>query len=1218
MGRTAKEQVDRELSEIEALLRESQHVAGIGSYYLEFGSSTWKGSDVMDEVFGIDANYPHTAEAWLMLVHPEDREMMASYLKDEVIDRGAPFDKTYRIIRPCDGAVRWVHGLGRLEFGSQGKLVRMLGTIQDVTERKETETALEESKNLLQVFIEQVPVSIAMFDTEMRYLAASRRHYEELNLVGKEIIGRSHYEIFSNLPEHWRAVHRRGLAGESVRGTEAIPQEWTGIASWGQWAVHPWRKADGSVGGMLLFTQRFTNLTQAEIELRESEESLRESQKVASLGSCVIDLRTKVVRCSEMFDRLLGIDAAYPHTEEGLKALIHPGDLGAVARNVEEGAARGRPLDWEYRIVRPSDHAVRWMHVLGRMEPDAQGKPVKVRVTVKDVTDRHETEAALRESKDLLQLLVESAPVSLAMFDREMRYVAASRVHMERYHLTGLDFIGRCYYEMVPCAPDRWRQAHRRCLAGEKVRNDGDRIELPDGTRRWLQWELHPWYTGSGAVGGIIVFSMDITERRQAEERQRLAARVFAHAREGIMIADAQGIIVDVNDMFTEITGYTREEVVGRNPRLLKSGRQKKEFYVNMWRELTEKGSWSGEIWNRDKSGRNYAEMLTISAVPDETGKVQQYVALFSDITHIKEKEQRLKQIAHYDTITGLPNRVLLTDRLNLAMTQFRPFKNALTKARQRGQLMAVAYLDLDWFKEINDRHGHHVGDRLLAAVANRMKSAMRKGDTLARVGGDEFVAVMLDLVNRDACVPMLNRLIEAVATPIKIGKLSLSVSISIGVTFYPQEEEVAADQLMRQADQAMYKAKVAGKNQYHIFDVSEDNNIREHHVGLHRIRKALEKRELVLYYQPLVNMREGKVIGAEALIRWRHPDRGLLLPRAFLPVIEDHPLVVEISEWVIDSALTQMERWHAAGLDIPVSVNVAGRQLQEADFVERLRALLSAHPSIRHSALTLEVVETSALRDIERVSQILEDCRALGVSLALDDFGTGYSSLSHLRHLPADVLKIDWSFVRDILTDPEDLNIIEGIIGLAAAFRRLVIAEGVETVEHGLMLLRMGCDLAQGFGIARPMPGEDLPGWAANWQPDPRWGEPQLSGVKDKPLLHAAVAHRFLVAEVEAYLKGELHSPPQIGLDQCQFSAWLAENGSVYQDKLPELQRLDNLHRRVHSLAEILVRSKDRDPGIETGARVGELQEVNGAFLNVTSGNGHKTDVHEIGQVDA
>ncbi len=595
---------------------------------------------------------------------------------------------------------------------------------------------------------------------------------------------------------------------------------------------------------------------------------------------------------------------------------------------------------------------------------------------------------------------------------------------------------------------------------------------------RWFSMLVVP--LGQDANRGAVITHTDITKRKEADAKLQLAANVFASAREGITITDAQGTIIDVNDAFTAITGYSREEALGQNPRILQSGRQDKAFYQGMWQSLLEKGHWSGELWNRRKDGEVMAELITISAVRDAQGVTQQYVGLFSDITAMKVQRNQLERFAHFDALTQLPNRVLLADRLQQSMSQ----------AARRSQQLAVVYLDLDGFKAINDHHGHQAGDEVLVAVAQRMKQVLREGDTLARIGGDEFVAVLMDLDDVSASLPLLSRVLAAAGQPTLLGEFSVQVTASIGVTFYPQSRDIDADQLLRQADQAMYLAKLAGKNRYHLFDAEQDTHLRGQHERLQRIDLALRQQEFVLLYQPKVNMRTGKMVGAEALIRWQHPQLGLLQPAEFLPVIEDHPLAILVGEWVIEQALSQMETWHAAGLDVPVSVNIGARQLQQPDFVDRLRTILAGHPQVPGKCVELEVLETNALKDIDQVSQVIAACGQFGVRFALDDFGTGYSSLTYLKRLRVALLKIDQSFVRDMLVDSDDLAILQGVIGLANAFHLQVIAEGVETVAHGTALLALGCELAQGFGIAKPLPADQLPTWAKSWRPDAAWSD--------------------------------------------------------------------------------------------------------------------------------
>ncbi|MCX7246520.1 MAG: EAL domain-containing protein [Burkholderiales bacterium] len=452
----------------------------------------------------------------------------------------------------------------------------------------------------------------------------------------------------------------------------------------------------------------------------------------------------------------------------------------------------------------------------------------------------------------------------------------------------------------------------------------------------------------------------------------------------------------------------------------------------------------------------------------------------------VRSRTAELERIARYDSLTKLPNRALLGERL----------EQALVQTRRRGQHLAVVFIDLDGFKAVNDNHGHEAGDYLLITLAQRMTEALRDGDILARLGGDEFVAVLLDLSDVAATAPMLNRLLAAASQPVQYGQARMQVSASLGVTFYSQAqgqaEDLEADQLMRQADQAMYQAKQAGKNRFCVFDPVQDLSVRSHHENMESVRRALANQELVLEYQPKVNLRTGAVIGVEALIRWQHPQRGLLPPADFLPMIQDHTLAIEVGQWVIENALLQVERWQQDGLNIAVSVNIGVRHLMQADFVQRLREALDAHPRLKPDCLELELLETSALKDLAHVSQVIQACRSMGVECTLDDFGSGQSSLTCLKRLPVKYLKIDQNFISDMLASSDSLLILIGVLKLASAFDLQVIAEGVETAQHGFMLLELGCELAQGYGIARPMPPDELPAWVKRWKPDPIWSDVQ------------------------------------------------------------------------------------------------------------------------------
>ncbi|PKO86638.1 MAG: diguanylate cyclase [Betaproteobacteria bacterium HGW-Betaproteobacteria-12] len=577
--------------------------------------------------------------------------------------------------------------------------------------------------------------------------------------------------------------------------------------------------------------------------------------------------------------------------------------------------------------------------------------------------------------------------------------------------------------------------------------------------------------------------SLDHSFRRMLEllgrerESLRLAASVFSSSHEGILITDPDGGIIDVNEAFCAMTGYTRPELIGSNPRLLKSDRHDPAFYQTLWRALTERGYWNGEIWDRRKDGLVYPQLLTINAVRNAAGDIAHYVGVSTDISLIKLHEKELEHMAHFDALTGIPNRVLLADRMALAIAQTR---------RERCQL-AVGYLDLDEFKPINDQYGHAAGDKLLIEITRRLKSLLRGTDTIARLGGDEFVFLLLGLNGPAQCTATLGRILEAIAQPVDLGGHRVSVSASIGVTLYPVDD-ADPDTLLRHADQAMYQAKQAGRNRFHVYDPEHDRRALSHREAVARIVLALENGELELHYQPKVNMRAGTVVGAEALIRWRHPEHGLLSPMDFLPVVEHGEVDLAIGQWVVRTALSQMQAWRAMGFDLPVSVNISAYHLQHDGFAAWLGEALAAHPAVPPEHLQLEVLESTALDDIVKVSAVMQRCLERGVGFALDDFGTGYSSLTYLRRLPIEVLKIDRSFVGDILTDPDDLVIVESVIALARAFGHSVVAEGVESGEQGLALLKLGCELAQGYAIAAAMPAAELPAWAAGWQADPRW----------------------------------------------------------------------------------------------------------------------------------
>ena len=568
----------------------------------------------------------------------------------------------------------------------------------------------------------------------------------------------------------------------------------------------------------------------------------------------------------------------------------------------------------------------------------------------------------------------------------------------------------------------------------------------------------------SGRITAVWRMVRDISERRAAEERMQLAAKVFENTAEGIMITDGDVRIRSVNRAFTEITGFAQEEVLGQRPMVLSSGRHSKEFYDSLWQVLNEQGSWQGEVWNRRKNGEVYPEWLAINAVKSPSGDVTHYVAIFSDQSERKAADERIQFLAHFDVLTGLPNRGHLQDRALLAI------QNA---THDNGKL-AVLLLDLDRFKTINESLGHAAGDILLKMASERIRSVLGSGEVVARQGGDEFI-ILLPLVNDAAAAAhVAERILSEFTTPLEVYNHSLMVTGSIGISVFPDDGR-DFDTLVRNADAAMYHAKSSGRNNYKFYTSDLNARAREILAIESQLRYAVERGEFVLHYQPQVEIRSGRIIGAEALIRWNHPSLGLLGPIHFIDVAEERGFIVQIGNWVIREACRQIAAWHAAGLPlITVGVNLSALQFRHEDLTQVLGNALAAY-NLPGSCLDVEVTESVIMDDMESTVQAIRAIQDMGIRMSIDDFGTGYSSLSYLKRFKADKLKIDRSFVRDIPDDQDDTAITRAIINMAKNLNMQVVAEGVETIEQWRFLEEHGCDQVQGYLLAKPMAAEQV-----------------------------------------------------------------------------------------------------------------------------------------------
>jgi diguanylate cyclase (GGDEF)-like protein/PAS domain S-box-containing protein len=562
--------------------------------------------------------------------------------------------------------------------------------------------------------------------------------------------------------------------------------------------------------------------------------------------------------------------------------------------------------------------------------------------------------------------------------------------------------------------------------------------------------------------GSIWVYA-DVTARKEAEEKLRLSATVLQHIADGVMVVDDRGIIVAVNPAFTQITGYSEEEALGKDRSLTRSGRHDEGFHDALWEQLVTNGYWRGEVWSLRKSGEQYLEWLTMTAVRDQSGMTTHYVGVFSDITKVKESQEKLDHLAHHDPLTALPNRLLFHDRLH----------HAIQRSTRGNEQLALLFIDLDRFKNVNDTLGHHIGDELLQQVAKALSSKLRDGDTLARLGGDEFIVLLEDVDGQYGASQVAEKLVAMFEQPFMVAGHELFVTCSVGVSLFPGDAS-DLNMLIRNADVAMYQAKARGRNGYRFYAPSMTGE------GVERLRletflrRSIEKEEIFLNYQPQVEIDTGRLIGVEALVRWNHPELGLVPPIRFIPLAEDTGFINQLGKWVLSEACRQMVRWREAGLEVPkMAVNLSAKQFDRGSIVSMVADILR-ETGLEPHRLQLEVTESVIMNTGDALA-FINDLHAIGVSLAIDDFGTGYSSLAYLKQMPVQTLKIDRSFIKDISTDVNDEAIAIAIIQLGKSMNLSVIAEGVETHDQAAFLLRHGCNQAQGYFYSRPVMPEDL-----------------------------------------------------------------------------------------------------------------------------------------------
>jgi diguanylate cyclase (GGDEF)-like protein/PAS domain S-box-containing protein len=682
---------------------------------------------------------------------------------------------------------------------------------------------------------------------------------------------------------------------------------------------------------------------------------------------------------------------------------------------------------------------------------------------------RKQTEVALRESNLRYSLATKTTKMDIFDWDIEKDNLVWDDGLYALHGVDKNDFTGAYQAWVDRVHPDDIERAQlevEQALRGEKDFDTDFRLVHPDGTIKYVQACAVVLRDEAHKPVRMIGLNWDITERKQAEEELRRAATVFDNTDEAIIVTNAERDIVLVNKAFTVITGYKPDDVLGKNPRLLKSGRHDVAFYQTMWDTLKRDDQWRGEIWDRCKNGDVFPAWENINVVRDEQGRIINYVAIFTDISILKEPEERLAHQAHHDALTGLPNRLRFIANL----------EQAIESAKRHNQKVALMFLDLDRFKHINDTFGHDVGDQLLKTIAERLKSCVRAEDTVARLGGDEFTVVLTEVVEAEDAGLIADKIVKIVRKPVTLDTHTIDTSTSVGISIFP-DDAVDSEGMVKAADTAMYHAKAMGKNSFQFITAELALRTLKHVQIEQGLRKAIENKEFELYYQPQINLNDGKVAGVEALIRWNHPDHGQLLPKEFIHVADDSDLMNAITNWILHTALSDYEYWSNNGSIGPrIAVNVTGRQITSEPSTKCLLNVLEELKSESSTLqLDLEITETT-LESTERTIDIINTLKDLGVMFAIDDFGTGHSSLSRLKQLPVDALKIDQSFISKIADEGDDKAIVAAIIAMAHSLGLRVIAEGVETRSQLDVLQALDCDEIQGFYFSKPVPASEIP----------------------------------------------------------------------------------------------------------------------------------------------
>ncbi|HXE39086.1 MAG TPA: PAS domain S-box protein [Azonexus sp.] len=1024
-----------------------------------------------------DADFnPNTEEVAAFLA--ADRQVMESRQGKLVVEERVSF---------ADGSQPWYSTTKTPLLDADGGCDKILGVATQIGELKRAAEDLRQNQQLLRAIIDNSRAVVFVKDLHGRYLLINRRYCELFGVSELEMAGRTDYDVLpAEVAEAVRATDQQVLASGAPRQFEEIIPQDDGPHTWLA-LKFPLHDAAGQIYAVCGIASDITRRKRAEAEIQALNENLEQR----------VNERTRELHAKEeqLLESLVFNESILMNSPTGILAYRQDGQCVLANPAVAElvGASREQLLaqnfrqiaSWQASGLREAAERVlasgvreelearltstfgRDMWVHGQLSRFISRGERHLLLMLDDITDKMLAAEALAEREREFRSLADNVPDNVIRYDLAGRVLYLNRTLERTLGRSAGELLGKTAHE---AAPDGRYDALAAAVL--QVGASGESIDLeqivpgPDGQPHYHVIRIVAELGPDGRPASVLAVGRDLTEQKVAEEELRLAASVFHNSAEGVLVTDAASTIVSVNPAFSEITGYTEGEALGQTPSLLRSDRHGPEFYRAMWEALGRERRWQGEIWNRKKSGEAYLEWLTINRIDDHTGTPVRYVSVFHDITEMRRKDERIHHLAFHDALTGLPNRTLMLERL----------QHAVKRSQRENTRLAVTFIDLDRFKGVNDALGHDVGDLLLQEVAHRIKGRLRAMDTVARLGGDEFVVLMEDLREAGDCACLAQDLIAEVARPMQLLGHRVEIGASMGMAFFPEDGNDPLE-LMKCADMAMYAAKSAGRNTYRFFQQDMLERTSQRLTLEMELRHAIANDELELHYQPQVDIASGQPTGVEALVRWRHPERGLLAPGEFIPLAEESGLIVELGAWVLDMACRQAGAWRAAGRRIKVAVNVSARELEAGDLVERIGQLIAQY-GFAPTDLEIELTESAVMANPQNVSGIFSRLRQLGVSVAVDDFGTGYSSLAYLRRLPIDILKIDRSFVMDADCNEEDAQIVKTILALGQALKLQVVAEGIETRGQADLLQSLGCRSAQGYLFSRPQAVRVIEEW--------------------------------------------------------------------------------------------------------------------------------------------